>query len=389
MLNFEWNLPTQVVFGKEQEKAVGVKIKEYGGSKVLLHHYGDVFSEKLISDIKTSIEEAGLSWVELTGVKPNPRVSLVYKGIKMCKEQGVDFILAIGGGSAIDSSKAIGMGACTEKDVWDFYLLKDSPKDALPVGVVLTIAAAGSECSNGSVVTNEEGWKKRTVTAPCIRPKFAIMNPEVTYTVPKYLSNCGSVDIMAHAMERYFTNERNVETTDRIIEGLLKTVINNAPIISNDPTNYGARAEIMWTGNLTHNEICGTGRMGDYASHYLGHELSAMYDIAHGATLAIVFPAWMKYVYKHDVKRFVQFASRVWNIDIDHYDLEATALKGIEAYTSFVKSLDVPVTMKEAGCKREDIPELAKKCTELMDTVGEFVKLDYDDIVKIYEIAFE
>ncbi len=389
MLNFEFNLPTQVVFGKNQEKEAGAKIKEYGGSKVLLHHYGDDFSKDLIETIKTSLKEQGVEYVELTGVKSNPRLSKVYEGIELCRKENVDFILAIGGGSAIDSSKAIGIGLYHDGDIWDFYEGKGAPEKMVPVGVILTIAAAGSECSNGSVITNEVGWKKRALVAPCMRPKFAIMNPQLTCTVPKYLTNCGSVDIMAHVMERYFTNVRHVETTDRICEALLKTMISNAPIISKDPNNYDARAEVMWTANLAHNDLCTTGREGDYASHYLGHEISAMYDTAHGATLAIIFPAWMKYVYKHDIPRFVQFAQRVWNVDINHYDLEGTALKGIEKMCEFFKSLEVPVTMKEIGAKKEDIPELAKKCTAVMETVGMFVKLGYQDIVNIYEIAYE
>ncbi|GAA3319215.1 hypothetical protein GCM10020331_025200 [Ectobacillus funiculus] len=260
---------------------------------------------------------------ELGGVKPNPRVSLVREGVSLCKEHNIDFILAVGGGSVIDSAKAIAAGAKYDGDVWDFFTGKKSTvKDCLPIGVVLTIPAAGSESSDGTVITNEDGLYKRATGHITMRPKFAILNPVLTYTLPSYQTACGITDMMAHILERYFTNEKNVELTDRLCEAALKTIINNAHTVLEDPTNYDARAEIMWSGTIAHNDLLGTGRIGDWASHDIEHEISGIYDIAHGAGLAIVFPAWMKYVYKHDINRFAQFANRVWDVEIDLNNLE-------------------------------------------------------------------
>jgi hypothetical protein len=276
-----------------------------------------------------------VEFIELGGVQPNPRLSLVKQGIELCRKHNIDFILAVGGGSVIDSAKAIAVGVPYEGDVWDFYSGKAVPEKALPVGVVLTIPAAGSEASKSSVITNEDGWYKRGLNVEIIRPKFAIMNPEITFTLPPYQTACGAADIMAHVMERYFTHQKDVDFTDRLCEATLKTIIKNVPIVLEEPENYQARAEIMWASTIAHNDLLSTGRIGDWASHAIEHELSGIYDVPHGAGLAVVFPAWMKYVYKEDVDRFVQFATRVWDVEMDFSNPERTALEGIYRLTQF------------------------------------------------------
>lgn len=315
-------------------------------------------------------------------------MSLVKEGIKICRENCIDFILAVGGGSAIDSAKAIGVGVPYSGDVWDFCAGKAEPKESLPVGVVLTIAAAGSEASKSSVITNEDGWYKRGINSNIIRPKFAIMNPEFTFTLPPYQTACGVADIMAHIMERYFTNTLNVELTDRLCEAVLKTVINNAPVVLDELNNYNARAEIMWAGTLAHNDLLSTGRIGDWTSHQIEHELSGIYDIAHGAGLAIVFPAWMRYVYKHNISRFAQFATRVWNVKYSFESPEKTALEGINRLEKFFKEIGLPTTLKEADIPEDRLKEMADKCKMTNgDTVGNFVKLTKDDVLNILMLA--
>jgi alcohol dehydrogenase YqhD (iron-dependent ADH family) len=277
--------------------------------------YRTVWRYTLYERIVVSLENAGVEFLELPGVKPNPRLSLVNEGIKICRENGINFILAVGGGSAIDSAKAIAIGMPYSGDVWDFFTGKAVPEEALSIGTVLTIPAAGSEASTGCVITNEFGWYKWYVNSQLIHPKFSILNPELAFTLPKSQVVNGASDIMAHIMERYFTAVLNVELTDRLCEAVLKTVINNIPVVLKQPDNYSAWAEIMWAGTIAHNNLLNTGRTGDWASHDIEHELSGIYDVAHGAGLAVVLPAWMKYVYKHDIKRFSQYAVRVWNID--------------------------------------------------------------------------
>ncbi|GAE35501.1 NADH-dependent butanol dehydrogenase A [Halalkalibacter akibai JCM 9157] len=304
----------------------------------------------------------------------------------LCKENNIDLILAVGGGSVIDSAKAIAIGAFYEGDVWDFFTGKASIENCLPLGVVLTIPAAGSESSGGSVITNEEGLYKRAVGHEMMRPKFAILNPVLTYTLPTYQTACGITDMMAHILERYFTNEKNVDLTDRLCESTLKAIINNAHTVIEDPTNYDARAEIMWAGTLAHNDLLGTGRIGDWGSHDIEHEISGIYDIAHGAGLAIIFPAWMKYVYKHDVNRFAQFANRVWDVEIDLNNLEKTALAGIKKTEQFFSSIGMPITLEEVNINDEHFEEMAQKGTE-RGPLGNFIKLDQEDVYKIYQLA--
>lgn len=383
MQDFRFLSPTQIIFGRGVQSEVGEETKKHG-IKVMLHYGGGHIKKTgLYDEIINSLNQAGIDFIELGGVKPNPRLSLVREGIALCRENNIDFILAVGGGSVIDSAKAIAGGISYDGDVWDFYDGKAEPMRAIPIGVVLTIPAAGSEASMGSVITDWEGRKKSPFNSNLLRPRFAIMNPELTFTLPPYQTACGVTDIMAHVMERYFTLEPNVELTDRLCEGTLKTVINNVPKVLENPENYDARAEIMWAGTIAHNDLLTTGRIADWASHAIEHELSAINDVAHGAGLAIIFPAWMKCVYKKDVQRFAQFAVRVWNVEQSFDDEEQTALEGIKRTKEFFKSIGMPVSLKEIGITKKDFKGISEKCIN----AGNFVKLKEDDVMNILKIA--
>ncbi|MDD5016723.1 MAG: iron-containing alcohol dehydrogenase [Eubacteriales bacterium] len=388
MQDFRFQSPTTIIFGKNTQCDVGQETKKYG-KKVLLHYgKGHIKKTGLYQQVVDSLKEAGIDFVELGGVCPNPRLSLVREGIELCRRQGVDFILAVGGGSAIDSAKAIAIGVPYDGDVWDFYSGKEYPKKTLPVGVVLTIPATGSEASNSSVITNEENKTKRGIVNNFLRPVFAIMNPELTITLPPYQTACGAADIMAHVMERYFTRVQNVELTDRLCESTLKTLINNTPVVLSRPDDYNARAEIMWAGTLAHNDVLSTGRISDWASHWIEHELSAINDVAHGAGLAIIFPAWMKYVYRHDVTRFVQFAVRVWNVEQAFNDPEKTARDGIDSLEVFFRSIGLPTRLYEIDITKNDFDRIVENCMRYDDnTVGQFVKLSDEDIYHILKLA--
>lgn len=386
MENFVFQNTTKIIFGKGTENNVGNEVKKLG-KNILLHYGGGSIKETgLYNKVVNSLKEAGLNFIELGGVQPNPRLSLVYEGIELCRENDIDFILAVGGGSVIDSAKAIAIGVPYQGDVWDFYTGKAQVEEALPIGVVLTIAAAGSESSPGSVITKEEGELKRDCLSDLIRPKFAILNPELTYTLPEEQTLYGAADIMAHLMERYFTQTKDVDFTDRLLEGALKTIIKNLPIVLKDPQNYGARAQIMWAGTVAHGDLLGTGRIGDWASHNIEHELSGIYDVAHGAGLAVIFPAWMKYVYKENIARFAQFAVRVWDVEADFNNLEEVALEGIRRIENFFKSVGLPVTLGELGIPEDKLELMAEKCTE-RGPVGNFKKLFKEDVLKIYRLA--
>lgn len=389
MNNFTFYSPTYFVFGKEEENNVGKYVKRFGGTKVLIHYGGgSVVRTGLLDRVKASLTGEGLTFVELGGVKPNPRSGLVYEGIELCRKEKVDFVLAVGGGSTIDSSKAIAAGTVYEGDFWDFYCGKQVTK-ALPVGTILTIAAAGSEGSPDSVITKEEGMFKRGATGEGLRPAFSILNPALTQTLPPYQTACGITDIMAHLFERYFTNTQDVEVTDRVIEGLLMTMIHEGPKVIENPDDYQARANIMWAGMMAHNNCCGVGRDQDWASHDLEHELSALYDCAHGAGLAVVFPAWMEYNMNHDVMRFAQVANRVWGCAMDFQHPEVTAKAGIQAFRTFLKSIGMPQTMAELGGKEEDIPYLAHTAAYgnvNNGTLGGFVVLQEKDMENIYRL---
>ncbi len=386
MNNFTFHNPTKIIFGKDTHKAVGSEVAKHA-KKILLHYgSGSIKKTGLYDEIVASLNEAGVEFIELGGVKPNPRVSLVREGIDLCRNENVEMILAVGGGSAIDSAKAIGIGVKADHDVWDFYTGKAQVKESLPVATVLTIAAAGSESSNGSVITNEEGWYKRSCGGDCMYPIFSILNPELTFTLPEEQTIAGIADIMAHIMERYFTQTKNTDLSDRMCEAALRTVIENAKIVIRNPEDYDARAEIMWGGTIAHNNLLGMGRSDDWASHGIEHELSAMYDIAHGDGLAIIFPAWMKYVYKENLGRFIQFAVRVWDVDFSYQDEESIALEGIARIKSFFRTLGLPVSLIEANITDEHIKEMAEKATEY-GTIGNFKSLNQNDVEQIYKLA--
>lgn len=389
MDNFSFYSPTKFAFGKDTENQAGKLVKEFGGSKVLIHFGGgSVVKSGLLDRVKKSLEAEKIEYVELGGVQPNPLDTKVYEGIELCKKNGVDFILAVGGGSTIDSSKAIALGCCYDGDFWDFYAYKAQPKAALPVGTVLTIAAAGSEGSPDSVITKSDGMLKRGFGNDMIRPRFSILNPALTQTLPAYQTACGATDIMAHVCERYFTNTKNVETTDRLCEAVLLSMINETPKVIADPNNYEARANIMWAGMVAHNNIVGVGRAQDWNSHGIEHELSAMYDCAHGAGLAVIMPAWMTYVMKHDIMRFAQFAVRVWGCKMDFSDPEKTAREGIACFRAFLNSIGMPSKMSEVGGKAEDIPALVKKFgLPEGGKTGGFMQLSSEDIAEIYKLA--
>ena len=387
MNNFNFYSPTYFEFGRNTEEKAGKLIKRFGGKKTLVHYgSGSVVRSGLLGRVLASLDAEGILHVELGGAMPNPRSGLVYEGIELCRKEKVDFILAVGGGSAIDSAKAIAIGVPYEGDFWDFYTGRKI-EEALPVGTILTLAAAGSEASASSVITHENGMVKRGTLSDKIRPVFSILNPELTKTLPAFQTACGATDMFAHVLERYFTNTKDVEITDRLCEGIMLTIINEAPKAIADPGNYEARANLMWAGMVAHNDICGVGRVQDWGSHQLEHELSALYDVAHGAGLAVMFPAWMKFTMKHDVMRFAQLAVRVFGCQMDFQNPERTASEGIERFESFLRSIGMPVRFKELGAKREDIPTLIEMLKMDKRGVGNFVKLSVEDVEGIYMLA--
>ena len=387
MENFNFYSPTYFAFGKGKESEVGALVKRFGGSKALLHYGGGSVKRNGVFDSVTkSLNEAQIPYIKLGGVKPNPRSGLVYEGIELCRKEKIDFILAIGGGSTIDSAKAIALGVPYDGDFWDFYRTNMAVEAALPVGTVLTIAAAGSEGSGASVITNEENMLKWSTGGDVLRPKFSVLNPEFTCTLPAYQTACGITDIMIHVCERYFTNTADVEITDRLCEAVLKAMITEAPKVMNDLTNYQTRANIMWAGMVAHNNIVGVGREQDWATHDIEHELSAKYDCAHGAGLAVIAPAWMKFVYKHDVNRFAQFAVRVWGCDMNFASPEITALEGINRFENFLRSIGMPVTFAELGAKEEDIPTMVGQLCK-RERVGSFIKIGEKEAEAIFRLA--
>ena len=391
MFQFNYYAPTKVIFGKGTEKEAGKQVKSFGGTKVLIHYgSGSVVRSGLLGRVKDSLEEEGISYVELGGVVPNPRISLVYQGIALAKREGVDFILAVGGGSVIDSAKAIGYGTANEGDVWDFYEHTRQAAACLPIGVVLTIAAAGSEMSNSSVLTKEESGMKRGYKNDICRPRFAVMDPELTLTLPDYQTACGCTDILMHTMERYFTNGGNMEITDRLAEGLMATVMENAKILRDDPQNYKARAEVMWAGSLSHNGLTGCGNGGaDFTTHGLEQEISGMYDVAHGAGLAAVWGSWARYVYQECLPRFYRFAVKVMGVPEDG-DEKAVALKGIEAMEGFYRSIHMPTSFAELGIEptEEELQEMAHKCSIAAGGKKGSAKALYEeDMLAVYRMA--
>ena len=388
MDNFNFYSPTEFIFGKERENECGDYVKKYGGKKVLIHYGGgSVIRSGLLDRVKTSLDKAGVEYVELGGVQPNPRDTKIYEGIEICRKENVDFILSVGGGSCIDSSKGIAIGALYDGDFWDFYGTGKTVEKALPIGTVLTIAAAGSEGSGASVVTKEEGMLKRDVGSDLLRPRFSILNPALTCTLPAYQTACGTTDIMAHVFERYFTNTKEVEITDRLCEAVLLTMIKETPRVIENPDNYEARANIMWAGTVAHNDIVGVGRSQDWNSHGIEHELSGLYDCAHGAGLAVIMPAWMEYVMNHNVMRFAQMATRLWGIPMNFENPEVTAKAGICAFRRFLHDIGMPINFEELGAKEEDIPVLVEKLGIGNGKRGGFVELDAKAVTEIYTIT--
>lgn len=392
MKDFLFYAPTEVQFGKQSEELVAQLVKKYGGTKVLLHYGGQSAKRSgLLDKVCGLLKEAGVEYVELGGVVPNPRLSKVKEGIALCREQGVDFILAVGGGSVIDSSKAIAYGVLYEGDVWDFYVGKAEAETCLPVATVLTIPAAGSEMSEASVITNEDGDIKLGYSNNISRPKFAIMNPERTFTLPAYQTAAGVTDIMLHTMERYFNPDCDMTVTDAIAEALMRTMMDSVFAVLENPEDYRNRAQIMWAGSLAHNDVTGNRLNGDWATHQIEHELSAMFDVTHGAGLAVVWPSWARYVMKENVSRFVRFAVNVTGVENDFTDPEGTALKGIEAMKRFYRAIGMPTTIRELigrDITEEEIKEMASKCTR-GDKIahGRFKKLKAADIEEIYRMA--
>ena len=390
--NFNYYSPTEVVFGKETQKQVGKLIKKYGGSRVLVIYGSErVVKNGLLGEVTDALKEEGLFYEVLGGVVPNPRLETVYKGIEMGKRDGLDFMLAVGGGSVIDTAKAVAYGlAEPDKDVWELYAHTRIATSCLPVGSVLTIAAAGSETSNSSVITDEATHAKRSFNSDLARPKFAIMNPELTLSLPDYQTESGCADIMMHTMERYFTNGGNMEITDAIAEGLLRTVMKNARILHHDPRNYEARAEVMWAGSLSHNNLTACGiKAGDFASHTMEHEMGGMFDVTHGAGLAAIWPSWARYVYKEALPRFVRYAIEVMNVEPAATD-EETALKGIEAMEQFYHEIGMPINMKELGIEPTDeqCREMARRGAEACGGSRGSAKVMYEeDMYNVFKMA--
>jgi len=385
--NFVFYNKTKIIFGRGTENQIGKEINALGKKKVLIHYGGGSIKKTgLYEKVAGVLKDAGLEYIELGGVKPNPSLSLVREGIELCRREKVDFILAVGGGSVIDSSKAIAAGIPYNGDVWDFYDRKAVIREALPIGVILTLPAAGSETSTATVITNDEKQLKRGTGSMFLRPEFAIMNPELTFTLPPYQTAAGITDMLAHIMERYFTRERHVDLTDHLCEAVMKTIVKNAPLVIEWPENYDARAEIMWAGTLAHNGLLGTGRIEDWGTHMIEHELSAIYDLTHGAGLAIIFPAWISYVSEAYPEKIMKFFHTVFDVEATFDDSQYMIEEGIKRLKAFYRSIGMPVSLKEAGITEKRYEEMAEKCT-VFGPVGNFMKLDKTDVIKIYELA--
>lgn len=391
MKDFKFYAPTKVLFGKNSETRVAELVNEFGGKKVLLH-YGGKSAEKsgLLGKVEASLQAEGIEYVKLGGVVPNPRLSLVREGIEICKRENIDFLLAVGGGSVIDSCKAISSGRYFEGDVWDLYLKKARATQYMPIGCILTIPAAGSEMSDGSVITNEEGWLKKDYCVDEFRCKFAIMNPEYTYTLPAWQTACGVTDMMMHTFERYFSKDDDMEVTNGIAESLLRTIMSEAHKVLENPTDYNSRAQIMWAGTLAHNDLTGCGTTGDWATHCLEHELSGMFDVSHGAGLAALWGSWARYTRSENMSRFARFAVNVMGVAPLATD-EETAEAGIKAMEEFFRSIGMPTNIHDLIGKDitdEQIEEMALKCSNGGEgTVGGLKTLHREDMVNIYKMA--
>ena len=389
MNNFVFYSPTEFVFGKATEMQVGALARKHGARKVMIvYGGGSVVRSGLLDRVKQSLQEAGIEYCLMGGVQPNPVDTKVYEGIEFCRREQADMLLPVGGGSVIDTAKAIAAGVLYEGDFWDFYIGKAKVTKALKLAVVLTIPAAGSEGSGNTVITKLDGLQKLSLRVPeVLRPVFSIMNPELTYTLPPFQTACGVADMMAHIMERYFTNTQEVEIGDRLCEGTLMAIINEAPKVMRNPEDYGARANLMWAGMIAHNGTCGVGCEEDWASHFLEHEISAIYGVTHGAGLSVIFPAWMTWMVEHNVGKIAQYAVRVWGVP-ESEDKKAVALEGIGKLKNFFTSLGLPVTFKELGVENPDIDRLADSLHRNKgELVGNYVKLTKQDSKEIYRLA--
>lgn len=392
MINFDYENRTRIVFGKDRHKEIGALIKPYA-DKVLFHYGGESIKKSgLYDDVVESLKTSNIEIIELGGVKPNPRLTLVHEGIKLCRENQIDFILAVGGGSVIDSSKAIALGTLYEGDVWDFFLTKQPADKVLDVATILTLPATGSESSDSVVVQNEDCQLKLGYNSNKVRPVFSIVNPELFFTLPECQISNGVCDMMSHITERYFTNTLYTDVTDGLCESTLKAMMKNGKALMKNKRDYNAWAEISFAGTLAHTGLLGLGRVGDWASHKLEHELSAIYDVAHGAGLSVILPSWMRYVYKTNVNMFVQFAVNVMGVEASFREPESIALEGIDRLEDFFKSLNLPTTLRELGIENSNYEVMAKKITWYQEDgfeipVGGFQKLYWKDIVKIFELA--
>lgn len=390
MKNFEFISSTKIIFGKGVENQIGNYTKNFG-KNVLIVHYGEgiVKASGLFDRIVNSLTDSGFSVTELAEIKVNPEVSKVREGCEICKKEKIDVVIALGGGSVIDTAKAVALGANYTGDVWDYFIGKAEIMEsttALPVGVILTLPATGSEASSAAIITNADGKLKRDVTNDLLRPAFALMNPEITYSLPKYQTAAGGIDIISHVLERYWTLEPDVDFSDRLCEAVIKSVLRNLPITLTDPTNYAARAEIMWAGTVAHNGILGAGRTEDWGTHKVAHEISGLYGTTHGATLSIIIPQWMTYAYKEDIPRFARFATQIWDVEPDYADIEGVALEGIRRMKKFFAEVGLPVSFSDAEIPVDQLETMAEKCT-LSGPVGNLKKLDREDVLKIYQMS--
>jgi alcohol dehydrogenase YqhD (iron-dependent ADH family) len=390
MLNFDMHIPTRIIFGKDTQKEIGVLLKPYA-KKVLLHYGGSSIKKSGLYDaVAASLKENNLDFVELGGVVPNPRLSLVNEGVALCKKEGVDLVLAVGGGSVIDSAKAIAFGVYCD-DVWEYYEQGKAITAALPVATILTIPAAGSESSPHTVITNEEKQIKKGYGSNLLRPILSIVNPELFFTLPKNQIANGVADMMSHIFERYFTNTTHTDLTDGLCEATLKTIMKNALLVSSNPQDYDAWCQVGFGGTMAHNDMLGLGRAQDWACHDMEHELSAIYDIAHGAGLAVLTPSWMQYVYKTNINMFVQFAVNIMGVEGSYRDPDAIVMEGIARLRDFFKKMGLPGSLSELGIDESKLELMAKKATGEAygkeHSIGGLKKLYWQDVLEIYKLA--
>lgn len=390
--DFNICIDTKFVFGKDAQNQIGRELKQMGIHKVLIHHDNGKFlyDTGLLEQVEKLLEQEGIETLELGGVQPNPRLSLVREGIALAKKEQVDLVLAIGGGSVIDSAKAIGLGAVTDTDVWEFFTGNAVPERSLPTGVILTCPATGSESSAVTVVNNTDVGMKLLVSNPVVRPAIAFMNPELTYSLPKFLTACGVVDMFSHVCERYFTPDSEIGVIDRMSEGILKTLVEIGPKVLEEPSNYSYRAEIMWIGTIAHNNTVGIGRIQDWATHEIGNELSALYDTPHGATLSIIMGSWMRYIYQKSPERFARYAKEVFGVEWTKENTLEAAYAGILKTEEYFRSMGMPVSFGDFKVPTDEVEKMLDQIAFRGedDSIGGIVRLNREDCRRIYEMAF-